>query len=1027
MNARQFKSRIRTLFCCLTISAQFLQPTLLTVSGQTPDVSSRRRVPVTRAYTAQGDADAIVADLKRQYQNDDVRIAVDERTGQVLVVAIPEVHQEVQLRLAQAPDQPPAQVPVPAQVNNDDQVIQLRNVDSRIVQTALERLNAGRARTSLADGGNQVLVTLPAPGGAQVAIRIDHQARSVSIAGPEAPQMAWVRLVEAMDKAPANGTEFTQLIPLASADTESVRRAMQVIQVRGTPATTAAESQRNAILLAQQDQGQPGNQGPAETPPGQPPGADQPADDGGATPLDVASELEGLLGPVQIEYLEGLDVIVLRGNKRDVERVMQIIAQIENLSVTTEPLIEVLDLRHADSQAMAELVTPLYEEILSTRQGLVSITPLVKPNSILLIGRPENVKLISGLIQQLDQPAEPGMQFHVIKLKHMSAVEAEQTLTTFYEERGGLGTRVRVVADYRANLLIVQASPRDADEVKSLIAQVDVAESSATSEVRVFRLRNTLAEELAPVLEEALRGRQGQFGGAGGFGTGGFGGGGAAGGGAAGGRGSSLQQQQVPRSLSMTTVDTEGKKQYRSGILNDVQVSADTSSNSLIVRGPADGMELIEALVQQLDELPAEAAEIKVFTIVNGDAILLAAVLQELFGSQVTTGQQLGQFGIGLGETPLVPVRFSVDERTNSIIASGSLADLRVVEAILLRLDEKDIQERKSTVFRLRHAPVNDVANAINTFLRTENQVQAISPAALSPFQQIEREVVVVPEPISNSLIVSATPRYFEEIYDIIRELDERPPMVLIQVLIAEVDLSNFHEFGMELGLQEPLLFDRSVVIGDPGSETLSPGFGFNNAALGNAASAASLATRANVGSQGLTDFGLGRLNDPRNIGGFVFSASSNAVSVLIRALEDDRRLEVLSRPQVMTLDNQEALVQVGARVPRIVSTQLTQFGTINNTVLENVGILLGVTPRISPDGIVVMEINAEKSELGPIDEGIPISITDNAVVRSPIINTTSAQTTVSARNGQTIILGGLITEDDSFIRRGVPGLSNIP
>ncbi len=81
-----------------------------------------------------------------------------------------------------------------------------------------------------------------------------------------------------------------------------------------------------------------------------------------------------------------------------------------------------------------------------------------------------------------------------------------------------------------------------------------------------------------------------------------------------------------------------------------------------------------------------------------------------------------------------------------------------------------------------------------------------------SAFEQIEREVVVVPELVTNSLVLSATPRFFDEIKSIIEQLDARPPMVMIQVLIAQVDLGCTNEFGIELGLQDSVLFDRSLL-----------------------------------------------------------------------------------------------------------------------------------------------------------------------------------------------------------------------
>jgi hypothetical protein len=182
------------------------------------------------------------------------------------------------------------------------------------------------------------------------------------------------------------------------------------------------------------------------------------------------------------------------------------------------------------------------------------------------------------------------------------------------------------------------------------------------------------------------------------------------------------------------------------------------------------------------------------------------------------------------------------------------------------------------------------------------------------------------------------------------------------------------------------------------------------------------------VAGQALTNLSVGRVNGELGFGGLVLSASSESVSILIRALKECRRLEVLSRPQVMTLDNQPAFIQVGARVPRVTGVTLQQFGQTNNVIDVNVGIILGVTPRISPDGLVVMEIDAERSSVGPESEGVPISTsTTGEVVRQPLINTTTAQTTVSAADGQTVVLGGLLTKEVSKTRRRVPLLSAIP
>jgi hypothetical protein len=130
----------------------------------------------------------------------------------------------------------------------------------------------------------------------------------------------------------------------------------------------------------------------------------------------------------------------------------------------------------------------------------------------------------------------------------------------------------------------------------------------------------------------------------------------------------------------------------------------------------------------------------------------------------------------------------------------------------------------------------------------------------------------------------------------------------------------------------------------------------------------------------------------------------------------------------VQTLDNQIAFVQVGAQVPRIQGSTITQFGVSNQVVDVQVGIILQVTPRTSPDGLIVMQVNATKSAVGPDSTGIPVAVDQNGnVIRSPQILLTTAQTTVSARSGQTIVIGGLITKDLAETTRRVPYLGDIP
>lgn len=722
-------------------------------------------------------------------------------------------------------------------------------------------------------------------------------------------------------------------------------------------------------------------------------------------------------GNIDVETLPDLDVLILRGREQDLQQLADIIEQLEAISKQTQPEVEVYHLQHTSASAMATILGQVNSELIRGRQGRVTVTSIEKPNALLLIGWGDAVVATKDLIAKLDQPVDPATEFKAFRLKNATAALIQQTLQQFLNNRSGLGTSARVIADQRTNSLIVNAAPRDMVEIAQLVSELDVAEGMARNRAEVIQPQHMLASDLAETLRLTVN----------------------------------AIQQGDSRSgiLELLTIDENGAETIRSGALRDVTITAQPRNNSILISAPPHSMPLLKSLIEQLDQ-PTSTAQMKIFRIVHSDAASIVLVLRSLLPSETAVGQPYRLPNSG-DATSLVPLRFSIDTRTNSVLAIGNPEDLAVVEALVLRLDEEGGLERKSVVYHLKNAPARDIAAAINEFLVNQRQLNLAAPGSVNPYQQLEQEVIIVPEPVGNRLILSATNRYFDEISQLIQKLDEAPPQVMIQVLIAEVTLNNADEFGIELGIQDSVLFDRSL-LGDllttvnttttstqngvvtvteevVQSATNIPGFNFNSTSdLGNSGSDASLATSGSVGGQGISNFSVGRVNSELGFGGLVLSASSRNVSALLRALQESRRLEILSRPQIRSLDNQPAYIQVGQRVPRIIGSTVNQNGQTNTVALENVGLIMGVTPRISPDGTVVMEVDAEKSQLGPESEGIPVSVSsDGTIIRSPRIDTTTAQTTVSAASGETIVLGGLITKSTQEVHRKVPWLGDVP
>ncbi|MEM8734274.1 MAG: hypothetical protein AAGG44_08630, partial [Planctomycetota bacterium] len=286
------------------------------------------------------------------------------------------------------------------------------------------------------------------------------------------------------------------------------------------------------------------------------------------------------------------------------------------------------------------------------------------------------------------------------------------------------------------------------------------------------------------------------------------------------------------------------------------------------------------------------------------------------------------------------------------------------------------------------------------------------------------RQVFVVPEANTNSVLVSAGPKYFEQAIQLIERLDRRPPMVAVQVLVAEIQLDDSLELGAEWGLQDGLLFDRQSA---SGGTLRSPVFDLGNVLTG--PSAAGLGVTQNVAGQALSSFGVGRSNAAGQ-GGLVLSASSEAIGVLIRALQTANRAQILNRPLLTTLDNQQATAQVGSSVQRVTGVTQAQLGVPQQTITtpEDIGLLLSVRPRVSPDGLIVMAVGVENSSIADINGGIPIGFGANGeVIRSPIINRTRADTVVSAYSGQTVVFAGLISKNRSSTRSQIPILGSLP
>ncbi|WP_146393347.1 secretin N-terminal domain-containing protein [Allorhodopirellula solitaria] len=858
-------------------------------------------------------------------------------------------------------------------------------------------------------------------------VDVDRRRDLITLTTFEASQRMWQSLFTVVDQPIRFADERTEVLRLVHAEIAPVQRMIRLLEELDEKTAPQAEEQqlnrpavmrnkpkfRTAAFAQNTADDEEIIEEQLPTPSG---------DVAAAVAEAAAEDTEGgVIGDTDIQIVPDSGLIIIKGAKRDVQRIKEVIAEIEAQAKITQPEIEVRQLKYADSNAVAELLQQLYEDVLSARQGDVSITSLDAPNALLLIGRAEAIKAVMDLVEKIDQPIPDSDKLRVFRLKHASALDVEENVREFFtsqpgedsDPREGLGIRVRIKADQRTNSLIVSASPRDLTEVTRLVEELDVANTAATSQIRIFPLRNARAEDLAPVLQDSVTAEP-----------------------------ENVPEGTTPKSstLSIVSLGADGSSVLDSGVLSGTVVTADNNANAIVVRAPSEGMALIAELIRQLDTPAGIDSLVKVFTIENGDATQLTTALQNLFGedagssgTSIGAGNQAGLASLSASESALVPLRFSTDARTNSIIASGSAEDLEVVESILLRLDSTGFAERITEVIWLKHQIADNIAAAITNYVSARQQTQNLIPQlqqSLGPYDLPDRDLVVVPEGQTNSLLLSVSPRLYEEVRRLIDRLDRRPPMVLIKTLIAEVRLDDGFEIGGELGLQDSLLFDRGIAGGGRGTPSL-PGFNFNNAGLPNL----NQVGRDSLASQGVTAFGVAQSAlDPTNNGGFVFSAASESISLFLRTLQTANRLQILSRPQVMTTDNTEGFVTVGQSFPRPTELSTNQNSTTIGVTDVDVGIILRVTPRVGADGLIIMNIDASRSSISPNDGQVigffdPDGDGDGAPqpISVPAIDQTVAQSVITAYDGQTVVFGGLIQKSRTNFTRRVPYLADIP
>lgn len=431
-----------------------------------------------------------------------------------------------------------------------------------------------------------------------------------------------------------------------------------------------------------------------------------------------------------------------------------------------------------------------------------------------------------------------------------------------------------------------------------------------------------------------------------------------------------------------------------------VTVVADTRTNRIIISGTKERIKMVVEVAKQLDVDTESEVKVKCFALRYADASATADQLNSMFeqpqGSSSGTSNRPWFFGGGenIQSSSYAGLKRNVvvaDVRTNSVIVTATDQNMKSFESVIQQLDAPKVLSEVTRVYPLKYALASNLATVLTTLFKGSNSStsssgrfgfasifglgNSSSSSSTSPLVQLQ-QITVVAEPKTNSLLVTGPPSAAALMDDIIPRLDKRTAQVFIEVAIVDVTLSKENQFGVEWNWSD--------------------------------------VKSSSKGQSGSTDFGQADL-----MTGLKYSILNNNLQALLHALQTRSDVKVLSTPTVTTADNVEAKISIGQNVPYASSSTVTSGGnTITSVAFQPVAITLTVTPHV----------NGASDVIGlDVDQAINEIIGTNTDLNAPIVAARQATTSVTVRDGQTIVIGGIIQDRKSKTMKGVPILSSIP
>lgn len=417
-------------------------------------------------------------------------------------------------------------------------------------------------------------------------------------------------------------------------------------------------------------------------------------------------------------------------------------------------------------------------------------------------------------------------------------------------------------------------------------------------------------------------------------------------------------------------------------------MAAHTQTNTLIIADRASNIARLMKIIERIDE--PSGSEIEVIQLKNASASEVVRVLNALQQQARKPDQQA------------MPMALVADERTNTILMGGEKNDRLSLMAIIAHLDTPSEVQGNTNVIYLKYAKAKDLVGVLTGVGTAQAKEQGKQGAAGGAPPGVPGQPAIFniqAHESSNALVITSAPDIFRSLEAVVRKLDVRRAQVLVEAIIAEVSNTKTAELGVQW-----------VAGGsNPGSKPIGVSqFGSNG--IVNLVGTAIKTGIPPIGS-GLT-LGLGKINE----NGYSFAA-------IISALAGDSSANLLSTPNILTMDNEEAEIFVGQEVS-VPTGSYTTAGTATNITNpfttfkpKQVGVRLKVKPQINEGDAIKLDL----------DQAVDSITAGSAGEASLVTSQRTIKTSVMIDDGQVVVLGGLITDNQNEIVQKVPLLGDLP